>query len=80
MNSSLKAKAVSPCLSGEIIDRMGGNAEVRRLCGVSSAAVSQWRRNGIPNARLQYLLELQKSQALSEQVARVKMLLSDARQ
>jgi hypothetical protein len=41
--------------SSQIIDALGGTAEVARLCEVEMAAVSQWRNNGIPNARLMYL-------------------------
>lgn len=38
-----------------VIDALGGTGEVARLCEVSDAAVSQWRKDGIPKARLQYL-------------------------
>lgn len=38
-----------------IIDALGGTAEVARLCNVKSPSVSEWRQNGIPPARLQYL-------------------------
>lgn len=38
-----------------IIDRLGGPAKVARLCRVRSQAVSQWRHDGIPDARLMYL-------------------------
>lgn len=38
-----------------VIDALGGTGEVARLCEVSDAAVSQWRHDGIPKARLQYL-------------------------
>lgn len=38
-----------------LIDKLGGTAEVARLCEVSAQAVSQWRRDGIPQARLMYL-------------------------
>lgn len=41
--------------SGEIIDLLGGTVEVSRLCNVTKGAVSQWRENGIPEARLMYL-------------------------
>ena len=37
------------------IDEMGGTEVVADLCEVSSSAVSQWRQNGIPKARLMYL-------------------------
>lgn len=39
----------------EIIDELGGTAEVARLCKVSPSAVTQWRENGIPTARRMYL-------------------------
>jgi hypothetical protein len=39
----------------EIISRLGGPASVGQLCDVSSQAVSQWRRAGIPKARRMYL-------------------------
>jgi hypothetical protein len=38
-----------------VIDALGGTGEVAKLCEVSDAAVSQWRKDGIPRARLQYL-------------------------
>ena len=39
----------------ELIDRLGGTVAVARLCEVSSQAVTQWRRSGIPRARRMYL-------------------------
>lgn len=39
----------------EIIDELGGTAAVARLCEVSMPSVSEWRRKGIPRARLQFL-------------------------
>lgn len=39
----------------QIIDSLGGTAEVSRICEVSAQAVSQWRQDGIPKARLMYL-------------------------
>lgn len=41
-----------------LIDKLGGTAEVARLCRVSSQAVSKWRRDGIPEARRMYLLAI----------------------
>lgn len=41
--------------ANEIIDALGGTAEVARLCGVKPPSVTQWRTNGIPQARLMYL-------------------------
>lgn len=41
--------------ANELIDALGGTAAVAKLCEVNSQAVSQWRRKGIPKARLKYL-------------------------
>ena len=38
-----------------IIDALGGNSRVADICNISSQAVSKWRREGIPPARLMYL-------------------------
>lgn len=38
-----------------IIDALGGTSEVARLCQVKPPSVSEWRENGIPQARLMYL-------------------------
>lgn len=39
----------------EIIDSLGGTYKVAALCDTSPQAVSQWRENGIPDARKQFL-------------------------
>lgn len=39
----------------KIIDALGGNVAVATMFGVSSQAISKWRKEGIPNARLMYL-------------------------
>lgn len=39
----------------QIIDALGGTFEVARICEVQPPSVSEWRRNGIPKARLMYL-------------------------
>jgi hypothetical protein len=41
--------------ANEIIDAIGGTGEVAKLCNVTTGAVSQWRTQGIPEARLMYL-------------------------
>jgi len=41
--------------SNEVIDALGGTVAVAGLCNVTKGAVSQWRENGIPDARLMYL-------------------------
>jgi hypothetical protein len=38
-----------------VIDRLGGTGATAKLCNTSPGAVSQWRRDGIPQARLMYL-------------------------
>lgn len=40
---------------GEIIDRIGGTAATARLCEIKPGSVSEWRKKGIPKARLQFL-------------------------
>lgn len=37
------------------IDLLGGPVAVGKLCEVTSQAVTQWRRDGIPRARRMYL-------------------------
>lgn len=39
----------------KLIDLLGGTGEVAKLCDVTVGAVSQWRKSGIPKARLMYL-------------------------
>ncbi|SCX93130.1 DNA-binding transcriptional regulator Cro [Nitrosospira sp. Nl5] len=39
----------------QIIDSLGGSSAVAELCEVTVGAVSQWRTDGIPKARLMYL-------------------------
>ena len=39
----------------EIIDALGGTSKVSEICQVTTGAVSQWRTDGIPQARLMYL-------------------------
>ena len=39
----------------ELIDALGGTAKLAEICDVTSQAVSQWRDDGIPDARRQLL-------------------------
>lgn len=39
----------------KLIDQLNGTVEVARLCHVSSQAVSKWRKDGIPDARMMFL-------------------------
>ena len=39
----------------DLIDKAGGTRVVAELCKVTDGAVSQWRDNGIPDARRMFL-------------------------
>ncbi|MBI2798947.1 MAG: Rha family transcriptional regulator [Gammaproteobacteria bacterium] len=39
----------------ELIDKLGGTAELSRLCKVKPSSVSEWRKTGIPPARRMFL-------------------------
>jgi len=39
----------------KIIDELGGTVAVARLCEVEPPSVSEWRRVGIPRARMMFL-------------------------
>ena len=39
----------------QTIGALGGTFEVARLCEVQPPSVSEWRKNGIPKARLMFL-------------------------
>lgn len=39
----------------KVIDELGGTKKVAVLFKISMAAVSQWRKEGIPDSRLMYL-------------------------
>ena len=47
--------ATAPLSDSQIIDAFGGSAAVADLCEISLPAISQWKHNGIPQARRQYL-------------------------
>lgn len=38
-----------------IIDRLGGTTAVAKLCDVKPPSVHQWRADGIPKYRIQFL-------------------------
>lgn len=46
---------LSPSAASRLIDSLGGTAKVAKKCGISNAAVSQWRRSGITRVRLTFL-------------------------
>lgn len=39
----------------EIIDNLGGTAEVSRIFNLSMPSVSDWKKTGIPKARMMFL-------------------------
>ena len=39
----------------EIIDKLGGTSAVAEICKIRPPSVSEWRKNGIPAARRQFL-------------------------
>ncbi len=39
----------------QVIDVLGGTAEVARLCQVAMPSVSDWKKEGIPRARMMFL-------------------------
>lgn len=41
--------------ASRLIDAVGGTSEAARICEVSPQAVTQWRKAGIPRARLMFL-------------------------
>lgn len=41
--------------ANHLIDFLGGTGAVAKLCEVEPASVSEWRRKGIPKARLMFL-------------------------
>lgn len=55
--SEVKKSRLPPRISNHIIDALGGTFEVSHLCGVTPAAVSQWRNNGITRGYALYLRE-----------------------
>ena len=40
----------------DIIDKLGGTFAVAQICNVKPPSVSEWRKNGIPPARRQFLM------------------------
>ncbi len=42
-------------VANTVIDRLGGTAAVAKLCECKPPSVHEWRTNGIPKARMQFL-------------------------
>ncbi|HHA2620870.1 TPA: hypothetical protein ACOECG_004410 [Stenotrophomonas maltophilia] len=60
--------------ASEIIDRLGGTAEVARICRIKPPSVSEWRASGIPPARRQFLELLRPEAFAGSRVAAVRHL------
>jgi hypothetical protein len=41
--------------ANQIIDQLGGTAQVSRMFGLSMPSVSKWRHNGIPATHIRFL-------------------------
>ena len=39
----------------QVIEALGGTTDTARICGVSMPSVSNWKRAGIPPARMMFL-------------------------
>lgn len=57
MSEQSKPRRLPVEVSKAVIDALGGTNEVARLCDVRMCAVSLWKREGIPRARLMFLRE-----------------------
>ncbi|ASM87240.1 TPA: hypothetical protein L6A17_32370 [Pseudomonas aeruginosa] len=55
----------------EIIDALGGTTRVAELCEVRPPSVSDWRKHGIPRARLMFL-RIAKPEVFAKLEAKVK--------
>lgn len=51
----MSPKASTPEEAVRVIVEFGGTNALARLCDISAASVSGWKKNGIPHARLQFL-------------------------
>lgn len=51
-----------------VIERLGGTCETARLFEISPAAVSDWRKKGIPKSRILFL-KVVRPDALAEEQA-----------
>lgn len=41
--------------ASQVVDALGGTAAVARLCEISMPSVSDWKKDGIPRARMMFL-------------------------
>lgn len=52
-----KARRLAPDYTSAIVEALGGTTHVANLLQIDKTAVSHWKRNGMPRARLMYLRE-----------------------
>lgn len=57
--------------SNQLIDALGGTCAVAAMCEVTPQAVSQWRTDGIPHARMMYLRVIRPDVASKELTAAI---------
>lgn len=50
-------KRLAPDVTESIIDALGGTSAVSRVCEITTAAVAQWRKSGMPRYRFLFLRE-----------------------
>jgi hypothetical protein len=61
------ARRLDPERSKKVIQALGGTCRVAELFGISHASVSLWSKNGIPEARLQFIqVQFKKIPAIAE--------------
>lgn len=51
----MKAGLQMDQIANTVIDRLGGTSAVAKICEIKPPSVHEWRENGIPKARLQFL-------------------------
>ena len=39
----------------DLIEKIGGVSKVAKICQITPSAVSQWKKNGIPKAQVNFL-------------------------
>ncbi len=42
-------------LAKQLVEELGGNCEVARICQIATSSVASWYRLGVPRARVMYL-------------------------
>lgn len=56
-SSNENNKRLTPEVSSLVVDQLGGTSAVARVCEISTAAVAQWRKSGMPRYRFLFLRE-----------------------